>query len=70
MVFASRGADFGDVRKTTIYTANIDTFRASAGIRRECGKLARRPPGTLMQIGRPARPVPLGEIEATAIAPD
>jgi enamine deaminase RidA (YjgF/YER057c/UK114 family) len=68
-VLASQGADFGDVTKITIYTTDIDAFRASADIRSEYWSEG-APASTLVQIERLARPVFLVEIEATAIAPE
>jgi enamine deaminase RidA (YjgF/YER057c/UK114 family) len=66
----SQGADFSHVTKITIYTTDVDAFRApdAAAIRAKYFG-ANRPASTLVGIGRLAAPEYKVEIEAIAVLP-
>ena len=69
IILASKGADFSDVVKTTIYTTSIAEFRKTAAIRAEYFG-GQAPANTLVQIERLAMLVFMVEIEAIAITHD
>jgi enamine deaminase RidA (YjgF/YER057c/UK114 family) len=66
----SQGADFSHVTKITIYTTDVDAFRApdAAAVRAKYFG-AQRPASTLVGITRLAAPEYKVEIEATAVVP-
>jgi enamine deaminase RidA (YjgF/YER057c/UK114 family) len=66
----SQGADFSHVTKITIYTTDVDAFRApdAAAIRAKYFG-ANRPASTLVGISRLAAPEYKVEIEAIAVLP-
>jgi enamine deaminase RidA (YjgF/YER057c/UK114 family) len=66
----SQGADFSHVTKITIYTTDVDAFRApdAAAIRAKYFG-ANRPASTLVGISRLAAPEYKVEIEAIAVVP-
>jgi reactive intermediate/imine deaminase len=66
----SQGADFSHVVKITIYTTDVDAFRApdAAAIRAKYFG-ANRPASTLVGVTRLASPEYKVEIEATAVLP-
>ena len=66
----SQGADFSHVARNTIYTTDVDAFRAedAAAIRAKYFG-ANRPASTLVGVARLASPDYKVEIEATAVLP-
>ena len=66
-VLASQEVDFSHVVKITIYTTDMQAFRAASEVRRSY--LGDHPPAsTLVEVRKLARPELLVEIEAIAVA--
>lgn len=66
-VLKAAGAEFGDVVKFTMYTTDIDAYRAHADVYRN--HFINRPASTLIEISKLADPEMMVEIEAVVRLP-
>lgn len=66
-VLDAAGAGYGDVVKYTMYTTDIDAYRAHGDVYRNC--FVDRPASTLIEISKLADPEMMVEIEAVVRLP-